>query len=73
MITNFTPAVRWVILVNDRDVPELTVTPAETGYICSMCCRSFDQIERNRQRVIDYLQKNRPDSVVMLPVAIRTK
>lgn len=66
MIKQFMPDVRWIILVNDVDAPGLQIGPSQGGYICTMCCRSFDQIETGRRLVTEYLQKNRPAGIVTL-------
>lgn len=66
MIKQFTPNIRWMILVNEVDVPTIEIGLTDDEYRCMMVCRSFDQIEKNRQRVVKYLQRNRPKEPVTL-------
>lgn len=59
MILSFkTIKIRWTILINDTDVPGITITPIENYFLVLLVCRSFEELEDKRMYAENYIRSN---------------
>lgn len=59
MILSFkTIKIRWTILINDTDVPGITITPIENYFLVLLVCRSFEELEDKRRYTENYIRSN---------------
>ena len=59
MIISFkTIKIRWTILINDTDIPGITITPTENSFLVILACRSFEALEDKRQYAENYIRHN---------------
>ena len=59
MILSFkTIKIRWTILINDTDVPGITITPTENSFLVILACRSFEELEEKRRYAENYISSN---------------
>ena len=59
MILSFkTIKIRWTILINDTDIPGITITPIENYFLVLLVCRSFEELEDKRLYAENYIRNN---------------
>lgn len=59
MILSFkTIKIRWTILINDTDIPGITITPTENSFLVILACRSFEELEEKRRYAENYISSN---------------
>lgn len=56
MVTQIRQPARWVILINDSDIPGTTITGTAEAALITIVCSSWDALPGAKQRAEQYLQ-----------------